>query len=377
MQRPDEPSVRAHPQRQPAQSQRSGQSPGNDVASPQRETTGQSDSQAQRGNAGQASSQGSQQGQQDQPDVRRGPQGPQAPQRAQSPQSGDRSQADVQAPRRDRAQRDAQQSNERDRQLQPPREGTVQRDPNRREREDRQDARDERRDAQGERERSVVRDRDQRDRRDRDEARGERQDRQDARQERQNRREARDERQDRRDVVRLNDRQRTRISTVIRRSNIRPLPRVDFALAVGTAVPAYVQLATLPPAIIEIVPQYRGYTYFVVQDEIVIVHPQTKRIVTVIPYGGSARAQAERSDVRLSEQQRTIIRRQVVERRPVRTRTEIVVGETLPDNVELYAFPETIYTEVPVLRQYRYFVREPGEIVVVDPDEQRIVEIIE
>jgi hypothetical protein len=251
--------------------------------------------------------------------------------------------------------------------MQSPREGAVQRDPNRRERENRQDARDQRQDAQAERERSVVRDRDQRDRQDRREAREERQD----------RREARDERQDRRDVVRLDDRQRTRISTVIRQSNIRPLPRVDFALAVGTAVPAYVQLATLPPAIVEIVPQYRGYTYFVVQDEIIIVHPQTKRIVTVIPYGGGARAQVGRSDVRLSEQQRTIIRRQVVERRPVRTRTEIVVGETLPDSVELYAFPETIYTEVPALRQYRYFVREPGEIVVVDPGEQRIVEIIE
>ncbi len=33
----------------------------------------------------------------------------------------------------------------------------------------------------------------------------------------------------------------------------------------------------------EIVPQYRGYDYIIVGDEIVIIEPRTMRIVAIIP----------------------------------------------------------------------------------------------
>ena len=39
----------------------------------------------------------------------------------------------------------------------------------------------------------------------------------------------------------------------------------------------------LPPTVIEIVPQYRGYDYFLVGDQIVIVDPDTLEIVAVLP----------------------------------------------------------------------------------------------
>ena len=38
----------------------------------------------------------------------------------------------------------------------------------------------------------------------------------------------------------------------------------------------------LPVEIVEIVPQYRGFYYIVVEDEIIIIAPTTREIVTVI-----------------------------------------------------------------------------------------------
>jgi hypothetical protein len=44
-----------------------------------------------------------------------------------------------------------------------------------------------------------------------------------------------------------------------------------------------VHYAVLPQDIVRIVPQYRGFDYFLVEDEIVIVDPHTLEIVAIIP----------------------------------------------------------------------------------------------
>ncbi|WFT78151.1 DUF1236 domain-containing protein [Methylobacterium sp. CB376] len=64
---------------------------------------------------------------------------------------------------------------------------------------------------------------------------------------------------------------------------MRPLRDVHFSLSVGTAVPRSVTLHALPPAIISLVPAYRGFRYVLVNDEIVIIDPDTYEIVDVIP----------------------------------------------------------------------------------------------
>lgn len=84
--------------------------------------------------------------------------------------------------------------------------------------------------------------------------------------------------------VTLNSTQKTKISTTIRSAHVEPLRHVDFAVRVGIVVPTSVHFHTLPATIVEIVPEYRGYYYIVVEDEIVIIEPHTRRIVTVIEY---------------------------------------------------------------------------------------------
>ena len=181
-----------------------------------------------------------------------------------------------------------------------------------------------------------------------------------------------------------NEQQRTRITTSIRQANVQPVRNVNFSVSVGTAVPASVRLYPVTPVIVEVYPQYRGYSFVLVEDEIVIIEPRTKKIVTVIDHGkgGGRSASVSRSKLSLTEKQRDVIRRSATERRTTGTGgrgvtmdREIVIGEELPETIEIESFPDTIYTEVPEIRSYRYIVRD-RDVYVVDPTERRVIEVI-
>lgn len=53
-------------------------------------------------------------------------------------------------------------------------------------------------------------------------------------------------------------------------------------ISVGVVAPASVNLVALPPVLIDLYPQYRSYRYVVVNEQIVIIDPDTRRIVEVI-----------------------------------------------------------------------------------------------
>jgi hypothetical protein len=85
--------------------------------------------------------------------------------------------------------------------------------------------------------------------------------------------------------TRLSVEQRTRIHSRLfsERADVHRLGHVDFALRAGVRVPRTVEFYDLPSDIVELVPAYRAYKYFLVGDEIVIVDPATHEIVDVIP----------------------------------------------------------------------------------------------
>ena len=68
----------------------------------------------------------------------------------------------------------------------------------------------------------------------------------------------------------------------IRSEKVAPLNDVRFSVTIGEAIPRTVHLNRLPTRILEYAPQYRGYEYFLVGDDILIVDPRTLRIVAVI-----------------------------------------------------------------------------------------------
>ncbi|WP_080581823.1 DUF1236 domain-containing protein [Sinorhizobium fredii] len=84
-------------------------------------------------------------------------------------------------------------------------------------------------------------------------------------------------------AVEVTAEQQTQLRSVIKESNIQPVDKVDFDISVGVAVPQSITLHALPPRIVEIVPAYKSYKYFMLADgRIIIVDPNNMNIVAVI-----------------------------------------------------------------------------------------------
>ena len=82
--------------------------------------------------------------------------------------------------------------------------------------------------------------------------------------------------------AKLSTEQRTRITSVIREQHVQPVTHVDFDIRPGIRVPRTVSFHPLPPDVVTIYPEWRGYEYFLVNDRIVVVDPRTLEIVDVI-----------------------------------------------------------------------------------------------
>ena len=83
-------------------------------------------------------------------------------------------------------------------------------------------------------------------------------------------------------AAKLSTEQRTQITTVIRSQRVAPATNVNFSIAVGTRVPRTVSFHALPREVVTIYPQWRGYEYFLVNNQIIVVNPRTLEIVDVI-----------------------------------------------------------------------------------------------
>lgn len=57
---------------------------------------------------------------------------------------------------------------------------------------------------------------------------------------------------------------------------------VNFSLNVGTVVPNTVRVVEVPPVIVDLHPEWRGYRYFVANDQVIIVDRTTLRIIAVL-----------------------------------------------------------------------------------------------
>ena len=83
--------------------------------------------------------------------------------------------------------------------------------------------------------------------------------------------------------AKLSTEQRTRITTVIRNEHVAPVNNVDFSISIGTRVPRErISFRPLPVEVVTIYPEWRGYEFFLVRDQIVVVDPRTLEIVAVL-----------------------------------------------------------------------------------------------
>jgi hypothetical protein len=83
-------------------------------------------------------------------------------------------------------------------------------------------------------------------------------------------------------AVNLTTEQRTTIRQTVLTSNAPRATNINFAINVGTVVPSSVRVVEVPDTIVRIQPRWKGYRYFVYNDEIIIVEPRTLKIVAVL-----------------------------------------------------------------------------------------------
>lgn len=175
--------------------------------------------------------------------------------------------------------------------------------------------------------------------------------------------------------VNLSQDQRTKIEQHFSQTNVNRVKNVDFSVSVGTRVPGHVHLRSVPSTIVDVAPEFRGYDYFVAQDEIVIVKPGTRKVVEVIHRNGGGDRETTGSISssttisHLSSKERSSITHTLLSDNSA----SIAKGDTVPGCVDLRPVPQSV--DVQSLRNYRYFA-VGKEVVLVDPNSRKVVDIL-
>ena len=97
--------------------------------------------------------------------------------------------------------------------------------------------------------------------------------------------------------IKVSSEHATRISEILSRNARRS--NVNVNIRVGERVPEGVEIEPLPTEVIALAPEYRGYDYFVENDEIVFVSPESHEIVGSIDYD-EGRAASEETTTRVA-----------------------------------------------------------------------------
>ena len=155
---------------------------------------------------------------------------------------------------------------------------------------------------------------------------------------------------------------------------------IDVTINIGTPLPERVRPRPLPTTIIEIAPEYRGYDYVIIRDEIVIVEPKTRRVVEVL-HQGRGQVQGQNrvgTSLRLTAAQRAKIIAYARQQRitSVQAQLDLQTGAAVPTDIDLVRLPDEIVTEIPDIQSYEFFV-DSDQVVLVDPQSRKIVEVVE
>ena len=79
----------------------------------------------------------------------------------------------------------------------------------------------------------------------------------------------------------LSTEQRTKITSIIRSQKVERA-NLNVSVSVGTRIPTSVHVHSLPQEVIVVYPEWRGYDYILVGDQIVIISPRTHEIVAIL-----------------------------------------------------------------------------------------------
>jgi len=178
--------------------------------------------------------------------------------------------------------------------------------------------------------------------------------------------------------VQLTEEKRSNVSqTVLKDRNVNRVTNINVSINVGTRLPRSVHLVGLPAAVIEIVPEYRSYSYFVKDDQICIVDPNSYEIVEIIQASGQVATRSGPATLVLTDEERSIVLREVDMRDGSTLGLgALVEGSDIPRDVKVRVFPETVVQKVPKLKGYSFFTAE-NRLAVVDQQGSKVLLVIE
>jgi uncharacterized protein DUF1236 len=81
--------------------------------------------------------------------------------------------------------------------------------------------------------------------------------------------------------TKLSTEQRTKITTIIRQQKAAPA-HLNVSIQVGNRVPASVRFYPLPAEVFVVYPEWRGYDYILVGNDILVINPRTHEIVAIL-----------------------------------------------------------------------------------------------
>ena len=181
--------------------------------------------------------------------------------------------------------------------------------------------------------------------------------------------------------LQISEQQRTTIhKAILEDRSVNRVTRVNITINVGTRIPRNIRLALLPASVISIVPEYRSYRYFVVDDQICIVEPGTYEIVELITVSENSAARTGHPDARrlvLTEEERAILLREIdTAGDSTLGLGTLAEGADVPRDVNVRMFPATIAQKIPKLKDYKFFTAE-NRIAIVDPRGSKVETVIE
>jgi hypothetical protein len=161
---------------------------------------------------------------------------------------------------------------------------------------------------------------------------------------------------------------------------------VAFPLTAGSPVPKAIRLESLPPEAVAVVREFSGKSYFVTPDSLVVVNPRSREIISAFSFTDQETAlvpapAVTEKIVTLSPTERQTILREVAPGSSAGpnaiVRPKVAsVGDVVPGSVALEEFPSTVSTNVPQLKTMRFY-RFGQEVVIVDPDKRRVIDVIQ
>jgi Protein of unknown function (DUF1236) len=81
--------------------------------------------------------------------------------------------------------------------------------------------------------------------------------------------------------AKLSTEQRSKITTIFKQKKVESV-HLNISVRVGTRVPESVHFYPVPVEVIAIYPEWRGYDYILVGDEILVIDPRTHEIVAIL-----------------------------------------------------------------------------------------------